>query len=180
MEVGIDLAADALEALLNQVKGEVTAALQPIDPTSMVRNVYGYYHENIGNDDYPYIMMQEVSEGLQWYALPNIAENTFRFNIYGLVTHDDPRMCVNLRRRFAAALKSALNRRHLGVTLPGGVDMGFTSPYPPVYNIDYNISQQGNPLVRGFMMSWQAEVYQSVPDYVGMAAATNKYETEGQ
>lgn len=164
MEVGIDLAADGLEALLNKCRGTMDAALSRVGLVGL-KNIYGYYHENIGNDDYPFIMVQEAREGLQWAALPNIAENTFNFSIYGFVAHDDPRTCVNGRRALASALKQAVNRFHVeGVMLPDGSNIQFASPNPPISSIDYNVQIFGGTLVRGFVASFSAQIYNCLPE----------------
>lgn len=167
MEAGIDIVADGLFMLLNQVRGDIDAALRRAGSEIGLKTIQDYYDENIDKDMYPILMMQEARENLQWFGLPNIAENVYQFTIWGLVAHDDPRTCIRLRRAFASALKIAVNRRHLGVSLPG-VDLEFSSPYPPIYSIDYNVSQQSNVLVRGFAASFAAECHPSIPDTDGL------------
>ena len=80
-------------------------------------------------------MIQESNESLEWYALPNIMQNTFHVNIYGFVNHDDPQMCVALRRALASSVKKWVNREHDGFVLQDGTVIEFTAPNPPIYAV---------------------------------------------
>ena len=165
-EANIEYAAQGLEALLNKGRAAFDAALALIERgTARPIKIFGYYHENIGNDDYPYLMVREVSEGLAWYGLPSIMEDSFEFEIMGFVQHDDPFIRSVLRRKLAGAVKQFVNRHHAeGIILADGTEVEFNAPSPPIYRISYT-AVNSNPLVGGFVASFGAECYPSVQGF---------------
>lgn len=159
MKIDIGMVAEGLEALLGKHKGDFDAVLRQAGSLRGLKSIRGYYDENIDLDMYDLLMLQPVREGSSWYALPNISEDAYQFSIYGFIQHDDPAVAERMRLALAGELKYRLNQHHLGVRLKNGEQIEFSSPYPPISSIDYNVSNLGQPTVRGFVATWAAQAH---------------------
>ena len=162
MLTSIEDAAAGLKLILMQNQGVINAELSLVGVSNSL-TIFDHYDENINNDQYPLLMIQEIDQQTKWYGLSNISYWEFSFNVFGLIQHDDPYTIVKQRRRFAAGVSDVLasNFRDFQVN---GRWLQFLDGVSPMKSISYDVNgpSEGNVLIRGFVARWNVQAVQSV------------------
>lgn len=148
--------------ILQYNKGSIDAALQQAFQRPLAR-IIDHYTDNVDNDSYPCLMVQEVMETTVWYGAPQMAYWDFSLNVYGLIQHDDPGEANRIRRRFGAAVKDVLCRCHMD-TSHADHSIQFLDGALPCRSMSYDVQgpAEGNMIVKGFVARWQCQAVQPV------------------
>lgn len=148
--------------ILNARQGDISAALVDVGSLPLAR-VIDHYTENIDNDSYPCLMVQEIGEDTLWYGIPQMAYWNWSFNVYGLIQHDDPAEMAKIKRRFAAVVKDVLCRGHQDKQF-GDHYIQFLDGALPVKSMRYDVQMVtgNNVIVKGFVASWSCQAVQPV------------------
>ena len=153
MLTSIEDAAAGLKLILMQNQGVINAEWSLVGVSNSL-TIFDHYDENINNDQYPLLMIQEIDQQTKWYGLSNISYWEFSFNVFGLIQHDDPYTIVKQRRRFAAVVSDVLASNF----------RDFLDGVSPMKSISYDVNgpSEGNVLIRGFVARWNVQAVQSV------------------
>lgn len=156
---------NAVWQVITGARQELDAALKLEDSEVEMGHILDYYTNNPEREQFPVIMMQPSSDEFEWFSMPTSADQVSMIEVWGFVHHDNERTRMRLLGRMAAAIASAVNRRHLPISVEGGFEIYFNQKVP-IARINYGVYKFPNALVGAFVATFVCDVTVSLPDAI--------------
>lgn len=167
--LSLRLVARALTAILEHSRPNITAAMQGFEPNIELGRILPHYTPNVDAKLLPLIMVDQKRVVPKWVALPDIAEYSYSFWIWGVLAYDRADFVDDLIGQMGYATMEACNKWHYPVNIPGGdVAIHFggakEGSEPPCYDLQFGATKFSAGVCNCFVARWKAQATLGVRD----------------
>lgn len=137
----------------------ILSALKRVDNDLTKVSVLDHFTSNVGADDLPQIMLEQLGASTEWVALQSMGAMTYTVGIWGIVHHDDPRIAENLCAELGGAIVQSLVNRHEVTPVPGSDNQChvYYEGKPPITDLQFGTLRFGQVMTRAFIATWSGK-----------------------